>query len=78
MLLTYKASDYFQISFGKYNTAIGYYTNAFHRAHFFQTAISRPIMFADEDDGGILPVHNIGVTATGQDSFRIPRPAVDG
>jgi hypothetical protein len=66
MLLTYKASDYFQISFGKYNTDIGYYTNAFHRAHFFQTAISRPIMYADEDDGGILPVHNIGITATGK------------
>lgn len=66
MLLTYKANDYFQISFGKYNTDIGYYTNAFHRAHFFQTAISRPIMYADEDDGGILPVHNIGITATGR------------
>jgi hypothetical protein len=66
MLLTYKASDYFQISFGKYNTDIGYYTNAFHRAHFFQTAISRPIMYADEDDGGILPVHSIGITAAGK------------
>ena len=66
LLLTYKANDYFQVSFGKYNTAIGYYTNAFHRAHFFQTAISRPIMFADEDNNGILPVHNIGLTATGK------------
>ena len=66
LLLTYKANDYFQLSFGKYNSAIGYYTNAFHRAHFFQTAVSRPIMFADEDDGGILPVHNIGITATGK------------
>jgi hypothetical protein len=66
MLLTYKANDYFQVSFGKYNTDIGYYTNAFHRAHFFQTAISRPIMYADEDDGGILPVHSIGITATGK------------
>jgi hypothetical protein len=66
LLLTYKASEYFQVSFGKYNTDIGYYTNAFHRAHFFQTSISRPIMFADEDNGGILPVHNIGITATGK------------
>ena len=65
MLLTYSANKYFQISFGKYNTAIGYYTNEFHRAHLFQTAISRPIMYSDEDDGGILPVHNIGITATG-------------
>ena len=66
LLVTYTFNDYLKISFGKYNTAIGYYTNGFHRAHFFQTGISRPIMFADEDNGGILPVHNIGITATGK------------
>ena len=66
LMLNYDVNDYLKISFGKYNSAIGYYTNAFHRAHFFQTAISRPIMFADEDNGGILPVHNIGITTTGK------------
>lgn len=66
LLLTYNANDYLKVSFGKYNTAMGYYTNAFHRAHYFQTAVSRPLMYADEDNGGILPVHNIGITATGK------------
>ncbi len=66
LLLTYKANDRFKISFGKFNTAFGYYSNAFERAHYFQTAVSRPIMYGDEDDGGIMPVHNIGVTATGK------------
>jgi hypothetical protein len=66
LLLTYNANDYLKVSFGKYNTAMGYYTNAFHREHYFQTAVSRPLMYGDEDDGGILPVHNIGITATGK------------
>jgi len=66
LLLSYSANDYFKISAGKYNTAIGFYTNEFHRARFFQTATSKPLMFADEDNGGILPVHSIGVSATGK------------
>jgi hypothetical protein len=65
LLFTYKANKYFQIGFGKYNTALGFYPNEFHRARYFMTATSRPIMYSDEDNGGILPVHNIGVTATG-------------
>jgi len=66
LLFTYNASDYFKVSVGKYNTALGYYPNAFHRARYFMTATSRPIMFSDEDNGGILPVHSIGITATGK------------
>ena len=65
LLLTYKRNPYFKISFGKYATSLGYYTNEFHRAQYFQTGVGRPLMYADEDNGGILPTHNIGVTATG-------------
>jgi hypothetical protein len=65
LLFTYRANKYFQIGFGKYNTALGFYPNEFHRARYFMTATSRPIMYSDEDNGGILPVHNIGITATG-------------
>ena len=66
LLFTYKPSEYFAIGFGKFNTALGYYPNAFHRARYFQTATSRPIMYSDEDNGGLLPVHNIGITTTGK------------
>jgi hypothetical protein len=65
MMLTYKANDYFKVSLGRFNTAIGYYSNGFQRARFFQTATGRPLMFTDEDDGGILPVHSVGMTASG-------------
>ena len=66
LMFTYTANKYFKISAGKYHTAIGYYTNAFFRARYFQTATGAPILFTDEDDGGILPVHLVGLTATGE------------
>ena len=65
-MFTYKQNDYFKVSFGKFSTALGYYTNAFHRAQYFQTTAGRPIMYSDEDNGGILPVHSIGISATGK------------
>jgi hypothetical protein len=63
--LTYKQNQYFQISAGRYHSAIGYYNTAFHHGTWFQTAEGRPFMYYFEDSGGILPVHNVGVTTTG-------------
>jgi hypothetical protein len=63
--LTYRPSRYFEISAGRYHTSIGYYNTAFHHGTWFQTATGRPFMYFFEDSGGILPVHSVGVTATG-------------
>jgi hypothetical protein len=63
--LTYKASPFFEVSGGRYHTAIGYYSTAFHHGTWFQAATGRPFMYFFEDSGGILPVHNVGVTTTG-------------
>jgi len=65
MQLTYRPSQYFEISGGRYHTAIGYYNTAFHHGTWFQTTTGRPFMYFFEDSGGILPVHSVGVTATG-------------
>jgi len=43
LLLTYKRNQYFKVSFGKYATSLGYYTNEFHRAQYFQTGVGRRI-----------------------------------
>jgi hypothetical protein len=66
LMVTYRQNEYFKISLGKFNTSLGYYNNAFHRAQYFQTGVGRPIMYSDEDNGGILPTHSVGVTATGK------------
>jgi hypothetical protein len=64
--LSYKPSEYFEISAGRMHTAIGYYNTAYHHGAWFQTATGRPFMYYFEDSGGILPVHEVGVSATGR------------
>lgn len=65
MLLNYKPNDYFQLGFGRFHTQIGYYNNAYHHGNWFETATVRPFLFLFEDEGGILPVHSVGLTLTG-------------
>jgi hypothetical protein len=64
-LLQYSPSDYFNMSVGRYHTAIGYYNTAYHHSTWLQTTTGRPFLFAFEDSGGILPIHNVGVSVTG-------------
>lgn len=66
LLLQYSANDYFNLSVGRYHTAIGYYNTAYHHGKWLETAIDRPFMFGFEDQGGILPVHNIGASIRGR------------
>lgn len=63
--LTYKPSEYFQLSFGRMHTSIGFYNTAYHHGTWFSTATGRPFMYYFEDSGGILPVHIVGVEAEG-------------
>ena len=65
-LLTYSQNEYFNLSAGRYHTAIGYYNTAYHHSTWLQTTTGRPLMFAFEDQGGILPIHNVGVEAYGR------------
>jgi hypothetical protein len=65
ILLQYAVNDYFNLNVGRYHTAIGYYNTAFHHGTWFQTATGRPFLFEFEDDGGILPIHNVGVSVNG-------------
>ena len=64
-LLTYSRNEYFNLSAGRYHTAIGYYNTAFHHSTWLQTTTGRPLLFEFEDQGGILPIHNVGVEAYG-------------
>jgi hypothetical protein len=66
LLLKYSHNDYFNLSAGRYHTSIGYYNTAYHHGSFFQTTANRPFLFAFESRGGILPLHNVGLSATGR------------
>jgi hypothetical protein len=65
-LLQYSHNDYFNISAGRGHTAIGYYNTEYHHSSWLQTATGRPFLFDFEDHGGILPIHLVGVSASGQ------------
>jgi hypothetical protein len=69
LLLKYSMNDYFNLSAGRYHTAIGYYNTAYHHGSFFQTTVNRPFLFAFESKGGMLPLHNVGLSTAG----RIPK-----
>jgi hypothetical protein len=64
-LLQYVHSNFFKLAVGRYHTSIGFYNTAYHHSTWFQTATGRPFLFVFEDEGGILPVHNVGVSASG-------------
>lgn len=66
MLLQYSPNDMLSIGAGRYHTAIGYYNATYHHGNWFQSAIGRPFIFRFEDEGGILPVHGVGLTAQGE------------
>lgn len=72
MLLQFRQNDYFNLDMGSYRTALGFYSMTYLRGSWFQTSLSRPAIFAFEDDGGFLPLHNVGVSANG----RIPSGAL--
>ena len=66
VLLEYRNSDYFKLAFGRDHTAIGYYNLAFRHSSWWQTATGRPFLFLFEDEGGILPGHIVGASASGE------------
>jgi hypothetical protein len=63
--LTFHLDDSLQLSAGRYHTGIGFYNTAFHHGSYFETPIGRPRVFDFEDEGGVLPVHDVGIGARG-------------
>jgi hypothetical protein len=66
LMLTYRQNDYFSASIGRIHTAIGYYNTAFNRGDYFQTGIGRPVMYEFDDQGGFLPMQDLGIVLNGQ------------
>jgi len=66
LMVTYRASEQFEVSAGKHHTPFGYWNTAYHHGTLLQPTIARPLMFKFEDDGGPLPVHTTGVMAAGR------------
>jgi len=66
MYLKYRQSDYFAATIGRIHTDIGYYNTAFNRGDYFQTAVGRPTLFEFDDQGGFLPLQDLGIVLDGK------------
>lgn len=65
MLLKYDSNDHLKMSFGRYQTSIGYYNWAFRSAAWLQSTADRPLVMEYASNGGLLPTQAIGVSVTG-------------
>jgi hypothetical protein len=65
ILLNYDYNDHLKMSFGRYQTGIGYYNWAFRSAAWLQTTADRPLIMEFSKDGGPLPTQAVGVLVTG-------------
>ena len=55
-------SERYQIDAGRTHAELGYWNNAFHHGRWLQMTVERPRAVRFEDEGGILPIHWVGVT----------------
>ena len=63
--LGYTFSDALTTWVGRFHTPLGYWNAAFHHGAQLQTSVLRPRFLAFEDQGGVLPVHMVGLMASG-------------
>jgi hypothetical protein len=65
VFLKYDFNDHLKMSFGRYQTNIGYYNWAYRSAAWLQTTVDRPLVMEFATNGGLLPTQAIGVSITG-------------
>ena len=63
--VTFKPKDYFNLSVGRFHTALGYWNDNFHHGAWLAASIQRPAIYKFEDDSGLLPIHSIGIEVRG-------------
>ncbi len=63
--LRYSLNDRLRIGAGRFYSHVGYYNVAFQHAAYLETTVRTPLAIEDEDNGGTIPVHSLGVFAEG-------------
>jgi hypothetical protein len=63
VFLEYRLNPEWTFYAGRTHAEYGYWNSAFHHGRWLQPTVDRPHMLRFEDDGGLLPVHQVGVTA---------------
>ena len=63
--LSYTLNDHLQITVGRFHSSIGYHNTAYNHGSWYETAVTRPLIFLPEEAGGVLPLHNVGIAISG-------------
>jgi hypothetical protein len=66
VLLRYEYAEGLNATAGRGHTPLGYWNQHYHHGTWLQTTTDRPIIYRFEDDGGILPVHYVGLQLDGK------------
>jgi hypothetical protein len=64
--IAYRWSDALRVTAGRGHTALGYWNESYHHGALLEPTVDRPEALKFEDDGGILPVHFVGLEASGR------------
>ena len=67
--IQYSHSDSFNVALGRMHTMLGVWNHAYHHGTWFQTTAFRPEVYRFEDEGGVLPVHELGLRVFGSRTF---------
>lgn len=65
VILKFDVVPWFNISAGRGHTALGYWNQTFHHGTWLQTTTERPLIYAFNSAGGILPIHFVGLEFSG-------------
>ena len=63
--IQYAFTDNLKLMMGKVHTPLGFWNNRFHHGAILMTSIERPTFLLFEDEGGILPIHTLGIMLSG-------------
>lgn len=64
--LGYIVSDTFKLRAGRSHSILGFWNTEYHHGVQLQTSIDRPLFLKFEHDGGIIPVHFVGLWGSGR------------
>ena len=64
--IQYEHRDWLAAAIGRGHVPVGHWNRAYHHGTFLWPTIERPLLFAFEDDGGILPMHFVGLELSGR------------
>lgn len=61
----YIFNDALKIRAGRFHNVLGFYNTAYHHGRLMQDTVDRPFFLKFEDEGGLLPVHLVGLWGGG-------------